>query len=476
MRNRIFPSLVAACLCVASGARAFDIRELEGTTWFGLYMSGQKIGFAQNVMTVHDDESVTMKQDVTFRLTMVGQKQEMRSVSERTYAPGGALKSVETRVDDPSGRSEFYANVTENAIELRSVVGGAESVKHLPKPKETLADAIETTERLRAGARVGETYTYYLFEPMFQRELDAACEIVGVEQRVLDGIDTTVYTVKTMLNPVGMSSVSFVTENGDVLEDQIANGLMTMRVEPEAVAKDVSYTNDTIVSNAAMVDRRIQNPRTRDSLSLVIKGPIGDEHLFQDEGQSFQPTRDGFAFKGRKSKVHGTPTTVPTSAPAVAEWLAPSTFVQSNNPAIVAKAREIVGDETNSLKIVEKLVAWVSENMRPAYSARLTNALEVLESLEGDCTEHSVLFVALARAAGVPAREVAGLIYSDQPEPGFYFHQWAKVWVGEWMDVDPTFDQVYADATHIKLSEGDLVEQIKLLPVIGQLSIQVVGE
>jgi hypothetical protein len=50
------------------------------------------------------------------------------------------------------------------------------------------------------------------------------------------------------------------------------------------------------------------------------------------------------------------------------------------------------------------------------------------------------------------------------------------VWVGEWMDVDPTFDQVYADATHIKLSEGDLVEQIKLLPVIGQLSIEVDGE
>src|SRR5690606_4996156 len=102
-------------------------------------------------------------------------------------------------------------------------------------------------------------------------------------------------------------------------------------------------------------------------------------------------------------------------------------------------------------------------------SARLTNALEVLENLQGDCTEHSILFIALARAAGLPAREVAGLIYVEGDRPGFYFHQWATVWVGKWIDVDPTFDQPLADVTHIKLAEGDLLNQAKLIPIIGQI-------
>ena len=84
-----------------------------------------------------------------------------------------------------------------------------------------------------------------------------------------------------------------------------------------------------------------------------------------------------------------------------------------------------------------------------------------------------MLYIGLARAAGLPAREVAGLIYVDTPEPGFYFHQWAMVWVGEWIDVDPTFNQPVADATHIKLAEGDLMEQIRLLPLIGQLKVEV---
>ena len=73
----------------------------------------------------------------------------------------------------------------------------------------------------------------------------------------------------------------------------------------------------------------------------------------------------------------------------------------------------------------------------------------------------------------MPAREVEGLIYGDAPHTGFYFHQWASVWVGKWIDVDPTFNQPIADATHIKLAEGDLFEQTKLLPIIGRIEIEI---
>ena len=158
---------------------------------------------------------------------------------------------------------------------------------------------------------------------------------------------------------------------------------------------------------------------------------------------------------------------------AMTKWLKPSVFVQSDHPKMIKAASKVVGDETDAKKISDKLVRWVNRNMHPTFSARLTNSLEVLEHLEGDCTEHSMLYIGLARAAGLPAREVAGLIYVDSPEPGFYFHQWAKVWVGKWIEVDPTFDQTIADATHIKLAEGDLFEQTKILPVIGQLDIEV---
>jgi transglutaminase-like putative cysteine protease len=166
---------------------------------------------------------------------------------------------------------------------------------------------------------------------------------------------------------------------------------------------------------------------------------------------------------------------VPITEESVLEWLKPTTFVQSDDPGLVAKAQEIVEGATDSWEINQRLCSWVYDNMKTAFSARLTNAVEVLGNMEGDCTEHSILFIGLARAAGLPAREVAGLIYVGD-QPGFYFHQWAKVWVGKWVDVDPTFDQPLADATHIKLAEGDLMEQAKLIPVIGRIRIEVVPD
>ena len=65
-----------------------------------------------------------------------------------------------------------------------------------------------------------------------------------------------------------------------------------------------------------------------------------------------------------------------------------------------------------------------------------------------------MLFVALARAAGLPARVCAGLVFQRD---AFYYHFWPEVYVGEWIATDPTFGQAQADATHIQLA-GSVME------------------
>jgi transglutaminase-like putative cysteine protease len=253
--------------------------------------------------------------------------------------------------------------------------------------------------------------------------------------------------------------------------------MLTMRLETEDNAKDVDYSNDVIVSNAAMVTEPIANPRSREKLTLKVSGPLKEDHLFNDERQFFKAVDDHWVFTANQVRLGDMETaTIPVEDPEVARYLEPTTFVQSDHPEIVAKAKEIVADETDTLKISNKICAWVNEHMTSTFSARLTNALEVLNSMEGDCTEHSILFIGLCRAAGVPAREVAGLVYVEGGQPGFYFHQWAKVWVGKWIDVDPTFNQPRADVTHIKLAEGDLFRQTKIIPIIGKLTVEVISE
>ena len=100
------------------------------------------------------------------------------------------------------------------------------------------------------------------------------------------------------------------------------------------------------------------------------------------------------------------------------------------------------------------------------------NALQVLDSGQGDCNEHTVLFVALARALGLPARTAVGLVYMND---AFFYHAWPEVWLGEWVAVDPTFGQYPADAAHLRFVIGGLAQQVEIIRLIGNLNIDVIG-
>lgn len=467
----LYPKLLAA--------QTFDVRSLAGDTWYGLYLGGHKSGYQVNTLGVDDMGVVTVIEDARFKVAMAGAPQDMRIYSKRTYAEDGSLQTIEAQVDDPRTSTRFLCKIEGDGMVMHTVVGNQAKEARLPKPKETLQDALRQVRLVQGDPKPGDEITYSFFEPFYQKELSATSRIVGIEERVFEGAKTKVYQIKTVTPELALESVSYVTADGTTLEDNIA-GKIKMRLEPEAIAKDVSYSNDVIVSNAARIFTPIDNPRQRDSVKLRLKGPLTQDHLFNDERQFIRPNGQDFDFVGHRIDIKSfRPAQLPVVNPDVLQWTQPTTFVQSDHPDIVAKAKEIVGNEVDTLKIAEKLCRWVYDNVHTTYSARLTNALEVLQSLEGDCTEHSILFVALARAAGLPAREVAGLIYMDDTAGtprGFYFHQWATVWVGKWVDVDPTFNQPQADVTHIKLAEGDLFTQTKLIPIIGQIAVEVPEE
>src|SRR5204862_7306588 len=103
------------------------------------------------------------------------------------------------------------------------------------------------------------------------------------------------------------------------------------------------------------------------------------------------------------------------------------------------------------------LARWVAAVVRDEAGAVLPRALAVFEGRHGDCTEHTTLFIALARAAGLPARPVAGLLLVDGR---LYHHDWAKVYLHGWAAVDPTVDQIPADAGHPRLVLGRLARHV----------------
>jgi transglutaminase-like putative cysteine protease len=111
--------------------------------------------------------------------------------------------------------------------------------------------------------------------------------------------------------------------------------------------------------------------------------------------------------------------------------------------SIVAKSEEIVGDETNPYLKASLIFDWVVDNMSYEYpDLSLRGAANSFVRLKGDCGEYSVVFCALCRAQGIPARTVT-CVWFDKGG-----HQWAEFYV-------PPYGWIPADASIGGLVEGN---------------------
>jgi hypothetical protein len=86
-------------------------------------------------------------------------------------------------------------------------------------------------------------------------------------------------------------------------------------------------------------------------------------------------------------------------------FLAPSPMIESRDGRIRDLAKKIGADQQQAWKRVEAIYDWVRENVQYK-NGPLKGALAALKDGTGDCEELTSLFIAICRAAGVPARTV----------------------------------------------------------------------
>jgi len=126
--------------------------------------------------------------------------------------------------------------------------------------------------------------------------------------------------------------------------------------------------------------------------------------------------------------------------------LKPTKYWQSDDPKI--------SDLAKSLGTPQKMYEYITQTLSYNYD-RVTPNVERLgakSALDNPgnaiCMEFTDLFVALARANGIPAREINGFAYSENPKiqplslVADVLHSWPEYWdkdTGTWIPIDPTW-------------------------------------
>jgi len=123
-------------------------------------------------------------------------------------------------------------------------------------------------------------------------------------------------------------------------------------------------------------------------------------------------------------------------APAGSALTAATPFWPVDDEQIAVLAHRITADATTAEDRVNAILRWMSPGRNLRYAGEMGSrwgTRKVLQQGYGRCWDFSDCFITLARAVGVPARQVGGWLI------GVGGHVWAEVHLGEgWQQVDPT--------------------------------------
>ena len=475
--------------------------------WLGVYLGNKKAGYSSSISspTTYEGKPVTREigRGVT-KLQLLGTSVEEEELTETISDL--QFRPLYQKFDVKSNGSALHVEAKFDYLtrKISCTIGeGADATqKEIEIPKG--ADLATDSNALTRGKpiAIGQKLSFFYLDPLSVELKEAHVEVTGKAAIKDDnGKFVSVFLTKSDLASGKMTSWS--DAKGALYRGELSMGpiSMVMTRESKAHALDIAYiapslalpkkgSEDTpvppadfAVATAITPDKTIENPRKLHSLKVSIAGISNKKLILSDERQIASNI-----LPGKKSGFSATYTlhdevfdpanslSLPIQQPGMELFLGKAAYLDTENVEIKKTALEIRGDETNVYKVCVAIRNWVNREMTPDPSIGvIRSATDVYGRRRGVCRDYATLFTALARAAGVPTRLCAGIVYSQGK---FYYHAWAECYIKKWVAFDPTlylpsFETEYVDATHIKFAQGDVTGMLNVVSIVGQLQIKV---
>ena len=247
-------------------------------------------------------------------------------------------------------------------------------------------------------------------------------------------------------------------------------GVFECRLEPQSLATNMDRTINLFLKNTVSINRHLGDSEKVTLLKLSLDNTSG-MLLDNAPGQSVthDPPNDSVIVTVNSKGVPY----IKATKEEIKKNLAATIDIPANHPKIIRLARNAVGDAGTNSEKLSRLVNFVYQYIEDDYTANPLTVMDIIEKKKGDCSEHSKLFTAMARAMGVPCRTVGGLVYLGDEFQEFGLHAWNEVVIdGIWIPVDPTWGQTLVDATHIRFSV-DISKEWEVMAIIPKMKIEI---
>lgn len=436
--------------------------------WYSITLMNTKIGYmhSSTEKTEYQGEEMTRnKTDIVMNFKALGTDVTVE-ITRVEYTDSDLMPRHFLSTSNESGLKQVEGWIADGVAHVKTILNGEVTESEVSVPSDTFSEHIGVTSLLaEKELKVGDKRNFHVFSLDVLKPVKTEIEILGKENLTYQSKEKQVYVLKQTMDMMnGITATLWVDTDGVNYRTEVplmGFSMVTMKTDKETALGDVEEV-DIVLKTRILPSGERPTPRAK-YLEAEVRLPTGNiaETIISNSQQKLEV---GTAHTGKLAIQ--VPSIVAEDCPdlplqnAAGEFLAASAYIQVDHPDIQAKAEEILEGGVNSWRAAEKLCRWVYTAITDKkLSGGFGSSLTALESRSGDCTEHTVLFIALARAAGIPARICSGIVFSKD---AFYYHFWPEVYVGRWVQMDPTLDQVIADANHIQLG-GSVMEPDNLI-------------
>ena len=446
--------------------------------WTGLVFNGNKIGFTHaKVSPVPGAEDLfELRGHAALLFQFLGIEKKVNLKAVDVVHSDLSIQRTHGEYDLDGNRLEVTGTMTAAGFDV--VIESRDAIERetLPVSGKLYPTSAIALYPIVHGLEIGRSYVYDVYDGETQSISSVTQEILAYETSEL--FEGTAFKIRTRLH--GQEATTWMSADGLPLLEISMGGIFIAGLETEEMAR--RYLTRAAINKQDLLvdfsrvpaDPPIARPRSVEGMTVELEG-LG---AFAPPSDSFQRCRDG---DGRATCVIGTSgggasgVAFDENGGAAERYLRSTVAVPSRHARIRGLAEGIADRKHGDRERISAIVAWIDANIEKV-PVDSFSALDVLATGKAECQGNTYLYTALARSLGIPTRVVNGLVYSENYGGGFFYHTWAESRVdGRWVPIDATFAQVGADATHIKLLEGEsLDELVPLVALIGSLKANVI--
>ena len=466
--------------------------QLPQEDWLNLTMMGTKIGYAHSYMEksqYNGEEAIHTRMDTVMEVKRTGTRMRLET-TRISYVGMDLVPQYFILTSNETGQEkQVEGTIRDGIAHLKTTLAGEATQSQKSIPPHIIFEQMLSYLLLERGPGVGKVYTFHVFNMELMQSVKTQVKVIREDEIEYRGEVKPVYVIDYTMDIMGgLTTTGWLGHDGTTYRTE--TGLMGIKMVLSKTDMQTALGEagelDVIINTKVFAQgkRPIRGARHSKARLRLTEGEL-DKAIITDSRQKLildDPPRGGtLEIKVPDvdaSNALNLPVQMGDDQEDLNGLLKSTVYIQADHPAIRTTAMKILDGETNAWHASEKLCRWVNESIHDKnLKIGFGSALQTLESLEGDCTEHTVLLIALARSVGIPARICAGLVFQND---AFYYHFWPEVYVGEWTAMEPTLGQIQADANHIQLAGSELESDSMLefgegvMRTLNQLEIEVI--